>query len=272
MMRGEGRGVRGEAIARILIVAGSDSSGGAGMQADLKTVMALGGYAGTAITALTAQNTRGVAAIEPASPEFVRQQMELFFEDIGADAVKTGMLFSADIIRAVVNVLEQRAGMIPLVVDPVMAAKGGAKLLEDEAIETLITGLLPLAHLVTPNLPEAELMTGMDITTLEEMKQAASLILQKGAKGVLLKGGHLEGDSLYDVLMTQDDYQVYESQRIATRHTHGTGCTLASSIATLLGQGKRLQEAVPLAREYVRRAIAAAPGLGQGHGPLWHGV
>jgi len=258
--------------ARILIVAGSDSSGGAGIQADLKTVMALGGYAGTAITALTAQNTQGVSAIEPASPDFVRQQMELFFEDIGVDAVKTGMLFSADIIRAVVSVLEQRGGMLPVVVDPVMAAKGGATLLKDEAIAILIGELVPLAHLVTPNLPEAELMTGMTIQTLEDMKQAASRIVEKGANAVLLKGGHLEGDTLYDLLMSREDYRVYESPRIHSRHTHGTGCTLASAIATKLGQGERLGEAVAQARDYVRQAIEAAPGLGHGHGPLWHRV
>lgn len=259
-------------IARILIVAGSDSSGGAGIQADLKSVMALGGYAGTAITALTAQNTRGVTAIEPASPHFIEQQMELFFEDIGADAVKTGMLFSAPIIQAVAGVLERRAGLIPLVVDPVMAAKGGAKLLEDDAISALLNDLLPLAQLVTPNIPEAEIIAGISITTLEDMKRAASLMMEKGCQSVLLKGGHLEGDTLYDILLTPEDYFVYESQRLHTRHTHGTGCTLASAIATLLGQGERLQEAVPTARDYVRRAILAAPALGQGHGPLGHWV
>ncbi len=260
----------GAHVARVLIIAGSDSSGGAGIQADLKTVMALGGYAGTAITALTAQNTHGVTAIEPASPACVEQQMELFFEDIGVDAVKTGMLFSAPIIRAVTRVLEQRTGLIPLVVDPVMAAKGGAKLLQDDAIHALIHDLLPLAQLVTPNIPEAEIITGMAITTLEDMKRAASLMMEKGCQSVLLKGGHLDGDRLYDILLTPEDYYVYESMRLHTRHTHGTGCTLASAIATLLAQGERLQEAVPVAREYVRRAILAAPGLGQGHGPLGH--
>ncbi len=259
-------------VARVLVVAGSDSSGGAGIQADLKTVMALGGYAGTAITALTAQNTLGVTAIEPATPDFIQQQMELFFEDIGADAVKTGMLFSADIVRAVVAVLERRAGMVPVVVDPVMAAKGGAKLLKDDAIAAMMHELLPLSYLITPNLPEAELMTGQPIASLEEMKRAASLLMEKGPRAVLLKGGHLEGETVNDILITQDYYQVYESPRLHTAHTHGTGCTLASAIATLLGQGERLQEAVPIARNYVRRAIAAAPGLGQGHGPLWHGV
>lgn len=264
--------MRNEQIPRILIVAGSDSSGGAGIQADLKTVMAHGGYAGTAITAVTAQNTLGVTAIQAISPDIIWQQMDLFMEDIGADAVKTGMLFSTEIIRTVVGVLEQRAGMIPVVVDPVMVAKGGAKLLADDAVDALIGELLPLADLVTPNIPEAELMVGESITTLEDMKRAASLILEKGAKGVLLKGGHLEGDRLFDVLMTRDDYDVYESPRVHTNHTHGTGCTLASAIATLLGREERLQEAVPMARDYVQRAIAAAPGLGHGHGPLGHGV
>ncbi len=259
-------------IARILIVAGSDSSGGAGIQADLKTVMALGGYAGTAITALTAQNTHGVTAVEPASPNFVEQQMELFFEDIGADAVKTGMLFSADIIHAVSGILEQRAGMIPLVVDPVMVAKGGAPLLKEDAVTALAGSLMPMAHLVTPNIPEAALLCGETIDSLEDMKRAASMILETGPDGVLLKGGHLPGDDVHDVLITNEYYRVYSSPRIDSTHTHGTGCTLASAIATLLGQGERLQEAVPAARAYVQDAIKAAPGLGQGHGPLWHAV
>lgn len=259
-------------IARILIVAGSDSSGGAGIQADIKTVMALGGYAGTAITAITAQNTLGVTAVEALSPDIIWQQMELFIEDIGADAVKTGMLFSAEIIRTVASVIERRAGLIPVVVDPVMAAKGGAKLLKDDAIATLMNELLPLATLVTPNLPEAELITGIEIKTLDDMKRAAGAMREKGVRGVLLKGGHLDGDIVYDLLMADDIYEIYESPRIDSAHTHGTGCTLASAIATLLGQGERLLEAVPVARNYVRRAIKAAPGLGQGHGPLWHGI
>lgn len=257
--------------ARVLIVAGSDSSGGAGIQADLKTVMAFGGYAGTALTALTAQDTFGVAAIEPASPALVRRQMELFLEDIGADAVKTGMLFSAEIIRTAVGVLARHAEGIPLVVDPVMAAGGGARLLQEEAVAALISDLFPLASVVTPNIPEAEIITGQRIKTPEDMRRAAERMLERGAGAVLLKGGHLAGDTLYDLLMTRDGIvRFYESGRIATRHTHGTGCTLASGLATLLGQGKRLQEAVPTARDYVRRAIEAAPGFGRGQGPLGH--
>lgn len=263
----------GDAIARVLIIAGSDSSGGAGIQADLKTVMALGGYAGTAITALTAQNTQGVAAVEPASPQFVRQQMALFFEDIGADAVKTGMLFSASIIRAVAETLRIYAADLPVVVDPVMVAKGGARLLQEEARDVLLHDLLPCAALVTPNIPEAEWMSGQPIESLEDMRRTARSLQEAGARAVLLKGGHLAGETVYDVLVGEGGEEaVYASPRIDSLHTHGTGCTLASALATLLGQGHTLQEAVPTARDYVRRAIAAAPGLGHGHGPLWHAV
>lgn len=256
---------------RVLIVAGSDSGGGAGIQADLKTVTMLGGYAATAITALTAQNTLGVRGVVAVEPRFVAEQMEAVLVDIGADCVKTGMLHSADIIEAVVRTLESRARGVPVVVDPVMVAKGGAPLLRDDAQSALRLRLLPLASVVTPNIPEAEALTGVRVMDVESMGLAADVLLAQGASAVLLKGGHLPSDTIVDLLRTADGEQfVFEGQRIDTRHTHGTGCTLASAIAQGIAEGLRLSDAVARARDYVERAIAAAPELGQGHGPLNH--
>lgn len=255
---------------RVLIVAGSDSGGGAGIQADIKTVSARGGYAATAITALTAQNTHGVFGVEAVSPEFVRQQMELVLDDIGADAIKTGMLFSKEIIREVVDVLVQRSLLIPVVVDPVMTAKGGSRLLKTEAESALLTQLVPLATVVTPNIPEAQILSRMEIKTLADMKIAAGKIVDSGTKAVLLTGGHGEGETLYDVYLSASEYEVFESSRIHTQHTHGTGCTIASAIATELGKGARVRDAIVTARAYVRKAIENAPGFGGGHGPVNH--
>lgn len=255
---------------RILIVAGSDSGGGAGIQADIKTVSALGGYAATAITALTAQNTMGVFGVHPVPPEFVRQQMELVLDDIGADAVKTGMLFSAEIIKELADMLIRRSLLIPVVVDPVMTAKGGSRLLKEEAEQALLTQLVPLATLVTPNIPEAQILAGMRIGGVKDMKMAAGKIMEAGAKSVLLTGGHLEGDMLYDVFLSENEYEVFESKRIKTRDTHGTGCTIASAITVELAKGRRMRDAIPTARAYVRNAIEHAPGFGGGQGPLNH--
>lgn len=253
---------------RVLIIAGSDSGGGAGIQADIKTVSALGGYAMTAVTALTAQNTLGVHAVHSAPPDFVAAQISCVLEDLGADVVKTGMLGGAAVIDAVCAALEGRG--LPLVLDPVMVAKGGASLLAEEAIAHLKRRLLPLASLLTPNLPEAEALCGMRISTEAEMHHAAEALLTLGVPAVLLKGGHLPGDDLVDLLVTDVETITFRSRRIATRHTHGTGCTLASAIATYLAQGRALPDAVSAARDYVRAAIETAPGLGQGHGPLNH--
>jgi hydroxymethylpyrimidine/phosphomethylpyrimidine kinase len=255
---------------RVLIAAGSDSGGGAGIQADIKTVTALGGYAATAITALTAQNTMGVFGVVPVEPAFIRQQMELVLGDIGADCVKTGMLHSAAVIGTVAEVLERMAPGVPLVVDPVMVAKGGAALLEDEAVTALRGRLLPIAALVTPNVPEAEALTGLAITDLDAMKSAAERLLAMGAKAALVKGGHLPGDTVRDVLLAADGVHILEGARIETRHTHGTGCTLASAIATGLAQGLPLRAACERARAYLVEAIRTAPGFGRGHGPLNH--
>ena len=258
-------------IPRVLIVAGSDSGGGAGIQADLKTVTALGGYGATAVTALTAQNTLGVFGVVPVDPEFVAQQIEVVLDDLGADAIKTGMLHSAATIEAVARAIEARGGRAPVVVDPVMVAKGGASLLEDEARGAVASRLLPLAALVTPNVPEAEVLTGRTIRGVADMRGAAEELLLRGCAAALVKGGHLEGDRLTDVLLTADGSEhVFEGPRIETRSTHGTGCTLATAIATGLAEGLTLKDSVERARAYLRRAIRTAPGLGTGHGPLNH--
>lgn len=254
---------------RVLIIAGSDSGGGAGIQGDLKTVTCLGGYCMTAITALTAQNTQGVFGVHPVPEDFIAQQITLCLADIGADAIKTGMLHSAGVIDVVV---QHVPATIPLVVDPVMVAKGGSPLLQAEALDALKTRLIPRATLITPNLPEAELLLGRAIATDEPgMIAAAHDLLALGAQAMLLKGGHAEGAELIDVLVARDAAPlVLRARRIETHHTHGTGCTLASAIATGLAQKLPLADAVTRAHGYVQRAIASAPGLGHGHGPLGH--
>jgi hydroxymethylpyrimidine/phosphomethylpyrimidine kinase len=255
---------------RVLIIAGSDSGGGAGIQADIKTVTMLDGFAMTAITALTAQNTEGVHGILGIDPAFIRQQMQVVLRDIGADALKTGMLHSAEVIEAVAATIEEEAPGAPLVVDPVMVAKGGAVLLQDSAAHALVTRMIPRATVLTPNLPEAEALTGLTVTDLAGMRRAGAALLRLGPRAVLVKGGHLEGPLLQDLLLTGDGERVFESRRIDTAHTHGTGCTLASAIAAGLAQGLSIVDAVARARDYVQRAIATAPGLGHGHGPLNH--
>ncbi len=257
---------------RILIVAGSDSGGGAGIQADIKTVTALDGYAMTAISALTAQDTLGVHAVMAVPPDFIRHQMSLCLADIGADVIKTGMLADIATIDAVCDVLDLMPARMPVVVDPVMSAKGGASLLRSDAVSRLVLRLLPHAAVITPNLPEAEILLGREIRDEAAMYSAARALLDLGVPAVLLKGGHLPGDALVDLLATADQTISYRSRRIATRHTHGTGCTLASALATGLAQGLTLEQSVARARAYVLAAIAAAPGFGQGHGPLNHAV
>ncbi|MBM3518346.1 MAG: bifunctional hydroxymethylpyrimidine kinase/phosphomethylpyrimidine kinase [Alphaproteobacteria bacterium] len=255
---------------RVLIVAGSDSGGGAGIQADIKTATALGAYAATAITALTAQDTTGVHGIHAVPAEFVARQMRVVLADIGADYIKTGMLHDAAIITAVADVIEREGAGIPLVVDPVIVAKGGAALLDPAASQALKARLILRADVITPNVPEAEFLTGMTIATLADMRDVAAMLLTLGPRAVLLKGGHLRGDKVRDVLATEDGMVVFRAPRIDTRDTHGTGCTLASAIAVGLAQGLGLRDAVRRARRYVRRAIRTAPGLGRGHGPLNH--
>lgn len=255
-------------IPRVLIIAGSDSGGGAGIQGDIKTVTCLGGYAATAITALTAQNTLGVHGVYPIPPAFITQQIEVVLSDIGADAIKTGMLHSAEVIEAIVDALAN--SNIPLIVDPVMVAKGGAPLLAEAALHALRTRLIPRAALLTPNLPEASLLLGRPIATLADMEEAAPALLALGAQAVLLKGGHLTTDKLTDMLITKEGITRFTSPRIESRHTHGTGCTLASAMATFIAAGIPLPGATERARAYVQGALKTAPQLGAGHGPLGH--
>ncbi len=257
---------------RVLIVAGSDSGGGAGIQADIKAVTAMNAYAATAITALTAQNTEGVHGVMPVEPAFIAQQIEVVLTDIGADALKTGMLHSAEVIEAVASALKKHAPGVPLVVDPVMVAKGGHRLLLSEAEAALRDTLLPMAALITPNLPEAEVLAGFPVRDETDMHRAVERLAALGAKGVLLKGGHLEGDTVVDLLWHGGRFERFADPRIRSKHTHGTGCTLASATAAGLAQGMGLREAVARARAFVRRAIETAPGFGRGHGPLNHAV
>ncbi len=255
---------------RVLIVAGSDSGGGAGIQADIKTVTANNGYAMTAITALTAQDTHGVHGVHVVPVDFIAQQMRLCLRDIGADAIKTGMLHDSATIDTVADTLEAEAKGAKLVVDPVMYAKGGHPLLLPEAVTTLKRRMMVLATVLTPNLPEAEALSGLTIRTPADMRDAAQAMIALGCRAVLLKGGHLDSDTIVDILATQDGVKLFESPRIATKATHGTGCTLASAIATGLAQNLDLASAVGRARDYVRRAMETAPGYGGGHGPLNH--
>ncbi|MFZ4124761.1 MAG: bifunctional hydroxymethylpyrimidine kinase/phosphomethylpyrimidine kinase [Rickettsiales bacterium] len=254
-------------LPRVLIIAGSDSGGGAGIQGDIKTVTCMGGYAATAITALTAQNTLGVFGIHAVPDDFIAQQIDLVLSDIGADAIKTGMLHSASVIDIIVKHLPKE---IPLIVDTVMVAKDGSSLLEASAIDALKAKLIPRARIITPNIPEAELLLGRKIPNAAAMEQAAHDLLKLGSHAVLLKGGHLEGNEVTDILIENGTITKYSSPRIITRHTHGTGCTLASALATGIAQGLALPKAVSQARAYVLEALNHAPNLGKGHGPLGH--
>ena len=254
---------------RLLTIAGSDSGGGAGIQADLKTFAALGAYGMSALTAVTAQNTTGVTGVWNLPPEAVTAQIRAVAEDIGVDAIKVGMLSTSDLVRAVARALATWASGVPVVVDPVMRAKGGHALLADDAAETLIHELLPLAWVLTPNLPEAEALVGGAIVDEAGQFAAGQRILALGPTWVLVKGGHGAGPEIVDRLVGPDPRD-YRHARIDTPHTHGTGCTLSSAIAVGLARGLAVPEAVDLAERYVGGAIAAAPGLGHGHGPLDH--
>jgi hydroxymethylpyrimidine/phosphomethylpyrimidine kinase len=258
-----------EDLGRVLIIAGSDSGGGAGIQADIKTVTALGGYAATAITAITVQNTLGVSAAQALDPALVEAQARAVLDDIGADAIKTGMLGDAALVEVAARVIADSGR--PAVVDPVMIAKGGSPLLEPRAIEAVRRLLIPQAALLTPNAPEAEALTGLDVADEDGQRRAGEALLKLGASAVLMKGGHIPGDRVVDLLLTPVSSTRFESGRIVTRHTHGTGCTLASGVATGLAQGLGLERAVERARAYLLEAIRRAPGFGAGHGPIDHG-
>lgn len=258
---------------RVLSIAGSDSGGGAGIQADLKTFSALGCFGMTAITALTAQNTCGVRAIHPVPPDMLRAQIDAVLEDIGADAVKVGMLHSPEIVRTVAQAID-RHQLSRVVFDPVMVATSGAKLIDDPAIAVLVAELFPRTALITPNLDEAALLVGRPLASAQDMAQAAAELVARGARAVLLKGGHLTGDTVIDVLLEASGEPIWmAAPRIATANTHGTGCTLSSAIAAHLALGATLTQAVQQARDFVRQALQAGASVktGQGSGPLNHG-
>jgi len=255
---------------RVLIVSGSDSSGGAGLQADLKTVTAFGGYAATAVTAVTEQNTFGVSSVHSIPPSFVASQIKAVLTDIGADVIKIGMLGSVGIVKSVSDSCGRFAPGIPCVVDPVMVAKGGHRLISDDAIDALKNYVVKGATLVTPNLPEAEVLTGRCIKTLRDMEAAVEALRSLGAKATLLKGGHVQGDDIMDLLITNERVESFVGHRLDSSSTHGTGCTLASAIAAGLAQKLHLSDAVRQARDYVRDAILTAPNFGGGQGPLNH--
>ena len=254
---------------KILIIAGSDSSGGAGIQADIKTVTALGSYAMTAITAVTAQNTRGVKKITSIPTKNVQKQITMILDDIGTNAVKIGMLHNTSIIKCVYSILKKYK-LKNVVLDPVMVAKSGTKLINNNSIKHLKKLLLPLSNLVTPNIPEAEVLTGYSISNKEDMIKAAKKILNMGSKNVLLKGGHLKNKMIFDVLTTKKGIKIFTKRKIKTKNTHGTGCTLSSAIATCLSQKKNMVKSCKISTRYVNKAIASAPGYGKGFGPLNH--
>ena len=258
---------------RVLTIAGSDSGGGAGIQADLKTFSALGCYGMSVIAALTAQNTVAVTGIYPVPPEFIVQQIDAIMTDIGADAVKIGMLHSPEVISAVAERLRYYK-VSKVVVDPVMVSKGGSRLLQEDAVEALKTQLLPLAAIITPNLPEAAVLLGRPVEKESDMEAAAAGLLKLGPRAVLLKGGHLQGTESCDVLYSKDTMTLLrlEGKRIVTRNTHGTGCTLSSAITSYLAKGMEITDAVTAAKAYIEAAIkiGARYTLGQGHGPVHH--
>lgn len=257
--------------ARILTIAGSDSSGGAGIQADLKAIVSLGGYGMSVLTAITAQNTLGVYGVHGIPTAMVAQQLEAVLDDPGVDVIKTGMLLNGWIIEAIADVLDAHPPL-PMVLDPVMVATSGARLIDEDAQEVLITRLLSRATVITPNLPEAEALSGLRITDQQSLEAAGHVIYDLGGTAVLIKGGHREGNEVVDHLFDGTTWTEFKTARIQTTGGHGTGCTLASAIATRLGQGLELKAAIESAKEYLNGALANAwPGLGKGTGPLNHG-
>ena len=254
---------------KVLIIAGSDSSGGAGIQADIKTITALGSYAMTAITAITAQNTTGVKSITPISPKEILNQILFTAQDIKPDAIKIGMLHSSKVIDSVIKSLES-IKVTKIVVDPVMVAKGGAKLIDDKAINLLKKKLLKKASLITPNIPEAEILTNTSIRRKEDMIFAAYKLIEIGANNVLIKGGHLASNTVQDIFVSRSEIKIFNSKRYDTKNTHGTGCTLSSAITTFLSCGKPIKKSCELGIKYVNSAILTNPKIGKGHGPINH--
>ena len=254
---------------KILIIAGSDSSGGAGIQADIKTVMALGSYAMTAITAVTSQNTTGVKSIVPIDPKEISNQIIFTASDIKPDAIKIGMLHSVKVIESVVRSLDD-IKIKKIVLDPVMVAKGGTKLIDNDAIQSLKVKLIKRAMLITPNIPEAEILTKTKIRSKEDMIFAANKLIQSGAKNVLIKGGHLKSKFVQDIFVNKYDIKIFCSPRYKTKNTHGTGCTLSTAITTFLSCGKPIKKSCELGIKYVNSAIKTNPNYGKGHGPINH--
>ena len=253
---------------KILIIAGSDSSGGAGIQADIKTITALGSYAMTAITAITSQNTSGVLSIESVSPKEISKQIEFTAKDIKPDAIKIGMLHSEKVIKAVFKSLK-KINAKRIILDPVMVAKGGTKLINYNSIQ-LIKKILDRVDLITPNIPEAEILTSYKINSKEDMIYAANILLKKGAKNVLIKGGHLPSLIMQDVLVNKNEISIFKNKKINTKNTHGTGCTLSSAITSYYSCGKTLKKSCEMAIKYVNNAIGSKIIIGKGHGPINH--
>lgn len=256
-------------VFKALTIAGSDSGGGAGIQADLKTFQELGVFGMTAITAVTAQNTKGVNGVYPVNNEGIAQQIDSIGTDLTPDAVKTGMLFNSGIIKIVAEKITQY-GWSNLVIDPVMIAKGGSPLLQEEAIDALKVYLLPLATVITPNIPEAEVISRIKISNLSDRKEAAKIIYDLGAKNVMIKGGHEENDRMIDLLFDGNSFSQFESKRIATKNTHGTGCTFSAAITAQLAKGKTIEDAISVAKKFIQAAIEDDLHIGSGHGPTNH--
>ena len=254
---------------KILIIAGSDSSGGAGIQADIKTISALGSYAMTAITAVTVQNTVGVKSIIPIKPNEISSQIEFTSKDIRPDYIKIGMLHSVKVIKAVIFSLK-KININRIVLDPVMIAKGGAKLIDNKAIKMIREKLIKEVYLITPNIPEAEILTNIKITNIDDMIKSANKLIKLGAKNVLIKGGHLKSKKMHDILVNKKQTIVFKSKKHKTKNTHGTGCTLSSAIATYLSCGKLLKKSCELGIKYVNQAIGSNLNYGKGQGPINH--
>ena len=254
---------------KILIIAGSDSSGGAGIQADIKTVTSLGSYAMTAITAITSQNTTGVLSIVPIPTSEISKQIEFTSRDIKPDVIKIGMLHSTNVINSVVKSLS-KIKIKKIILDPVMVAKGGAKLIDNKSIQILKKKLLKRVSLITPNIPEAEILTRTKINSKEDMIYAANILINLGAKNVLIKGGHLSGNTMIDIFLNKKEISIFKNKKIKTKNTHGTGCTLSSAITTFLSCGKTIKKSCELGIKYVSFAIKTNPKYGKGHGPINH--
>ena len=254
---------------KILIIAGSDSSGGAGIQADIKTVTSLGSYAMTAITAVTSQNTTGVKSIESITPREISKQIEFTSKDIKPDAIKIGMLHSVEVINAVLKSLN-KISVKKIILDPVMVAKGGAKLIDNRSIKILKSKLIKKVSLITPNIPEAEILTKTRISSVDDMISAARILMSLGAKNVLIKGGHLKSRIMQDIFLNKNEISAFKNKKINTKNTHGTGCTLSSAIATYYSCGKTLKKSCEMAIKYVNHAIGTGPKFGKGYGPINH--